>query len=1298
MNSIKPWRWGAVALVSAVMLTACDGENLFDSDQNPFLEPRVSVSGPDGAFAGDTVAISLSATAASNVTRIDVSIRGAANKDTSITTTAAPSVSAVVKVALPAILTDTLLFVTAQASDAQGRVSKVRADTLVVIGPPSIVSVTGADSLTAGTTATVRVRAFGSRRITQIDVSARGALTKDTVIVVSPASNDVTRDITFTIPSAPADTVLRLGISARDISGINSVPVSYLFPIRFASGSVPTVTSVTVTPDPARPGGIVDVRAEATGVRGINNMIFRFRGAVNRDVEVAVSPARTSATVDAQVTLPADISDTLLTVTVVAQDVAGNLSAISNAATRVVRVSDTTSPSVTSTATPTSTAAGRTIQVRVTARDNVGVARIGFAAVNPAGDTVGGSPTLVNTAGLNKDTVFNFAIPSSMTPRTLGVMGIAFDASGRRGISARASVIIADSAAPTITLNAPSAGATIPLQDSVRVSFRVQDPTGVKTIRIQGRATRVDSLGPTVIVDRFEEKTITFNRPLPIDTVITRYLLATADTASESVDIIVTATDSINNTASAIQTVIVGGPRVELRNPINNSQVVVNGTLLITAFAVDRSSGIDSVKLAIRGAQTADYSFRPNSPDSAVINQNHIFGAATGSVTITATAWNRNRISGVSNPVTVNVVAVAAADTAKPSLSVSIQQPLNNRVELDDSITVTVRAGDVGTSGLARVGIAVIATPDTTSVLADTLYRYVNFAPAQSGTTDQVFKFALSEFLDDGGAQRYGPTQPIRFPRQFTFNVHGFAIDAAPTPNCGASVTTTPASLDCVVAPQDPNARLAANVQGQPLIVTTTAGSSVRLPSGGNIADALVDAARQRLYLSNISQSKLEVLDIATSSFVPTGALNGGKGLVGSAPWGLAFTPANDTLVVANSGGTTISKVILGGADDLRENVNKRVFTPNTVLYEILLAVSNGRARYTQNFYDFSDRPQFAAVTAGNLLVYSTTPTGSAPDGTIRFVDPNPDPASATEQPEVKLLFNTGAVRPVSDAYAIANVDSIKIVAGGPVADDTVYVYDHVSGYPDDPTRVIFAKSNNAPSTVTALRALGSDAFIGAGLWNISKVGMSDTTFVAISPDRSTVAFGEGAVNPTGRVILCCSTSTGPSGLEVGISAEVAVSDLINNASERVLGVGLGAPGPDGTILGVARGSVATYFFDRNLRLQGSFSQGVAGGAGGATLHPNQTGRVEPTPNEALAFVATANRTIKILDTVHFYQRGEIPIRDNIAGPLRATLPFPGENGALLSTDPNFILVKLFGVTESGSVVVVNVRNKDLTQ
>ena len=1294
MNWKKPWRWGSFALIAGItLLAACDGENLFDSDQNPFLEPRVSVSAPSGAFAGDTIGIAVSASAAVNIQRIDVSIRGAVSMDTSVTPTpAAPSVSALVKVGLPEFLTDTLIFVQAQAVDAQGRVSKVRADTLTVVGPPSFVGLSGEDSAQAGTNYTLRVRAFGSRPITQIQYAVRGAANIDNTINVNPPVNDVTRDIVIPVPATPADTVLRIQMVARDITGFTSGVVEVVVPLKFSAGAVPTVTSVNVSPNPARPGGTVDVDVTASGIRAIEKITVQFRDAHDDEVEVTVSPARNNPTVTASTTLPATVADTLLRVRVFATDVAGNVSPIVE---RTVRVSDTAAPTVSSSANPASTSAGRQVQIRVTAQDNIALSRIGFAVVNPAGDTVGGVPTLVNTAGRSKDTTFVFTVPSSLTPRTVRVMGIAFDASGRRGISAGAALVVADSAAPVITLTAPTANATLPLQDSVRVSFRVQDATGISSVRIQGQATRVDSLGPTVVVDRFTEKTITFTSPLPRDTVITRYLLATNDTASENVDIIVTATDSLNNRNRAVQTIGVGGPRVELRNPLNGSTVVIGGNMLITAFAVDRTQGIDSLKIAVRGAQTADFSFRPSSPDSVTINQNYTVGAAAGALTITATAWNRNRISGVSNPITVTVAAVAAADTAKPALRLSIATPLNNRVELDDSIAITVTGGDVGTAGLSRMGIALIATPDTSSVAADTVYQYVNFATPQTGNINQTFYVRLADFLDATNAQRYGPTQNIRFPRQFTLNAHAFAIDAAG--NCGAAVATTTQSLACVVAPQDANARLAAGQLGQQLVVTATAGASVRLTASGTIADALVDTRFNRLYLSNITANKLEILDLSTNTFVPTGAATG-VGLVGSAPWGLAFSANNDTLLVANSGSTTISKVMLPPADPnvLKEVTSVRLFTPNNVLYQLSFTINAaGLIRFNSIFHDFSDRPQFAAVDADGVLVYSTKPTEVASSGTLRFVDPNPDPGSNLDLPEVKILFPSGSTTGTPDVYALANIDSLRVLPGGPTTDDQVILFDHRSGYPN---QIISQQGINVQTLINNLRAAGSDAFVGAGSWDLERVGMSDTTFVAISEDRTKIGFGEGAVSPNGRVILCCTKANTAAGLEVGVSGVVAVEDLINNANERVLGLGLGNPDAGGNFLGVARGSQSTYYFERDLRLQGLFSQGVAGGSGGAALHPMQTGVIENNPTESLSFVATANRTIKIIDTVHFYQRGEVPLRDNIAGPLRAVLPSAAENGALANTDPNYILVKLFGVTDQGAVVIINIRNKDLTQ
>jgi hypothetical protein len=165
------------------------------------------------------------------------------------------------------------------------------------------------------------------------------------------------------------------------------------------------------------------------------------------------------------------------------------------------------------------------------------------------------------------------------------------------------------------------------------------------------------------------------------------------------------------------------------------------------------------------------------------------------------------------------------------------------------------------------------------------------------------------------------------------------------------------------------------------------------------------------------------------------------------------------------------------------------------------------------------------------------------------------------------------------------------------------------------------------------------------------------------------------------------------------LSSEIAVRDLVNNASERVIGVGLNNNGS----LGVARGTLATYYFSGRtgnlgageLRLQGEFRAGMAGGQGGATLHPLHSAILE-SGDRALSFAATANRSIKIIDSRHFFERGEIFLRDNVVGPVRAFLPTAEENAGLDAS--NQIVVKLLAVTSGDNVVVINVRRKDLRE
>ncbi|HUP89447.1 MAG TPA: hypothetical protein VM100_08855 [Longimicrobiales bacterium] len=1418
--NFKPWRWGVgVALSASALFVACDGSNLFDADQNPFIEPRVSVALPNEAFAGDSIGVSVSATAAQDLASLSVFIRGAVNKDTTILASGR-SVSAVVKFGLPQILTDTLVFVTAVATDKAGNVSKVRGDTMTVVGPPAIISVSQPDSMRAGTTSTFTIRAFGTRRITQLDLTIRGAISKDTTIFISPPRNDVTQSVSLTLPALVNDTSVRVGIVAKDVNGLSSFPVGVTLPLAItgptavlqspvpasvapgsnldvtvratsarsvskigiilsgavskdttidilppqsdvtrtisiripgdATGStvnvsayaidragarsvasaqvpvainngVPTVTSITTQPaDSVRAGAVLDVRVTATGVRPITELNIRFRGATNADQKVTISPAATTVTKDVQIQIPVEVSDTTLTITAVATDQAGQLSPINTLSTRTVRVTDVSAPTVTASPNKSNTAAGGVVQIRIQARDNVALSQVGFAVVNPAGDTIGTTPTLASTRGAVKDTTFSFTVPLTLTPRTVRVLGIAVDASGRRGISPAASLIIADSAAPTITVIAPSAAGTLPLNDSVRVQIRVQDPTGIKEIRLRGESIRVDSLGPTRTVQRFIEKVITFpiapGVPMPKDTTITRYLNAVPDSISESVNIIVTATDSLSNSSSATTTILVGGPRVELRNPINNAQVVPGGTLLLTAFAVDRSSGIDSVRITISGAQSpAPFIFKspcaaaicaPNglaSNDSVVINQNYIVGPQLGAMQIQATAWNRNRIAGTSSIVTVTVGNVAITDTAKPQVRVAITA--NDRVELSDTITLTVAAQDIGQAGLRRVGVVIIANPGGTGVAPDTLYRdSVYVGTGRTGLQPAPFKFTLAQF-------GYTELNLLRLPRTMTFTVHAFAVDA--DGNCGANVSNTLLALSCdsIMPPLVPAGQkwfIAKNTPGLSQLVTVVPGFSRALPTAGStIADLLVDTQRQRMYLANQNFNRVELLNLKDSTFANPIS-------VGSEPWGMFLNNAAvgigagaQRLMVANSGGTNISLVDVtkpcGGTGNscsavpgaaVSEVGAERILTPNEVLIDVITAVNNGFVRYLTFVHDFSDRPQFIAQDQTGTILHSTKPTGSAPDGTVRYLVATP-PGSPRPF-ESKILFNQNAISQNNDATALAYIDSV-IVQRNTSTDDLVSLCDHTPGQPVagrycSPFLPLSAPgyTPGAPNdAIDFLRDNNSDVFTAGGAWNVGNVGLSDTTFVTTSQDRRIVGFGEGGTGTFARVWLWQSASQ-------GISDDIAVQDLIGNAAERVLGIALNN---DGSI-GGARGANSAYFFSNgvnssgDLRLQGVFSNGIAGGNGGIALHPNHNLATGCNQN-TLAFIATVTRTIKIVDTFNFRERGEILIRDNIVGPLRVALPLAAENVGLVGT-PDEIAVKLYGVTGAGKAVIINVRTRDI--
>ncbi|MEX0892050.1 MAG: hypothetical protein WEB88_07750 [Gemmatimonadota bacterium] len=1245
--------------------------------------PAVQVVGaPDSARVGTAFTFTITASGGRPISTLLVSASGAFTEDQTITISpSSRTVSREVTLSVPDVVQDTVLRLAVAARDESGLTSPATVLEIPLAVPGPTLSMVAPASAQPGGRADLEITASAVRKVASLRFELRGAISRDTVVEVNPAAASLTRSISIPIPGDVTDPELRVRAFAVDVGGAVSAPVSATIAINTGAPVVESLTILTADP---RGGQVVDVRVVASGVRPLTRVNITFRGAATEDLEFPISPSRNNVTVDASVSLPVEIPDTLLIVRATATDEAGEVSAVRET---TVKVRDVTGPTVSSTVAPGSVGSGSTISIRVQAADNVGLGRVGYAVLTSAGDTIGGIPTVVNTAGIRKDTTFTFTVPFALQPGTYNVLGIAFDAAGLRGISSLQALTVVDSGVPVVNILAPGSGATYPLGDSVLVTVGVSDLTGIKSISMKGIAIRQDPFANTQVVDKLVEKTITFPQApqttLPTDTTVSRYLLATADTVSEVVYIVVQATDSLGNVGTDTVDVSVGGPRVTLTNP--GSVVQAGGQLSLQIRAEDAAVGLDSMRISVTGVMDTTFYWRNLAPATDVTRDTTLIVAnTTGTLTINGTAWNRNGIAGVAaEGISVEVTQTAVADTTKPQVLLTITPP-GTRIELDDSITVSVTATDNGGSGIRRMGAVVIAIPDTSTVARDTFYMASDtFTPGLTGSPTRVLTFRLSEAFHE--------LLDWELPRRFTLQAHAFAVDTAG--NCGASVSTTfVPSLACdTVVDAGTNYYTALNAGGLQTVVTVTAGSSVALPDGGTIADAVVDVPRQRLYMSNISNNKVDVLRLSDTTFVATGSASG-KGLVGAAPWGMVINNTGDTLIVANSGGTNISHVVIDDAqaDDLEEDVGRRIRTPNNVLFTVIAGRSNGLVRYSAEWHDFSDRPQFIAQHANGTLLYSTVPTSSATPGTIRFVDTDPNQNGiADDEPEVKLLYNREAVTSTDDTWAVAYIDSLSIV-GGVSSDDLIILYDHVPGQPGS-----FLQSAALPinTALTDLQAKGSDvAWVAGAGWNIDAYALSDTTFVAASGDRNTIAFGEGASDPTGRIILCCDVSFGVGGfIQFGVSDQVAVQDLINNASERVLGLGLNQDG----LLGVARGSDNVYYFDEELRLQGQFTSGIAGGGGGAALHPLHATDVPPA-SERLSFVGTPNQTIKIIDTVHFYERGEIAIRDNITGPLRAYLPNAAENVGLVPGDPNFIVVKLAGVTAGGRVVIVNVREKDI--
>lgn len=802
-----------------------------------------------------------------------------------------------------------------------------------------------------------------------------------------------------------------------------------------------------------------------------------------------------------------------------------------------------------------------------------------------------------------------------------------------------------DRNAPAVEVAAPVAGSIVALGDTVRVMARITDNRALATVEFQGYALKGDPhLGTQQKVARFETKTVKLSggTRAVTDTTLLRDLgPANGDTLPErQVYVVVTARDTAGNAAADTVLISLGGPKLRITTPTADSAFRAGTAVTVRVSAEDRGDRVSSVRVRTTGAFARDTTLRLPSP-LAVVDTVVVFpipNGVQGDLTIDATATSTQRVEGMARPVRIRVTP-AAADAVAPRVSFSAVVP--PRVETTDTVSVTVTAVDEARVDSLGTTVLVLRRNGSRQDTVGVLTQRVGVAPP---TGTHTFRLPLAG-LGLSGLDTLTTT----------VEVVAFAKDGAG--NCAtATAPNTVQSLPCRTGFRG------ATVSDAPGAVSTAfvvRGRTVLPPAPGDtLADLVSD--RRRVFASNRSRNQVEVLPVGSQQY-------GAPILVGSRPWGLAFSPDTGTLLVANSGGAgSISRVsITPTSVPTSEDRARRIVTENVVVYVVRFRIDpeSGRINLDIDHREYSDLPRYLAQTAAGHILYATIPTQAAPGGTVQDYDPR------GVEPVTDVFVEYARASVSADQFVIRRADVVERIIQGSGESSThqLRVCDHAPGgtrgsvcFPQNPgDRMTFQAIEQS------LRAAGSDVIFDYAV-DPELIPLSDTTFLATSRDHRTVAVGEGA-RAVGRVLSFAEDAGGT------VRMIGDTRDLVDNASDRVVGLALN---PDGSV-GAARGN-STYFFNRSLRKLGD--RVVTGNpTGGLALHPAHD---QQNPATALAFVsgldAQGRPVIDVVDTFHFRVLRRIYIRDAVVGALIA-VPTGAASG---------VTIRLYGLTRSGIVAV----------
>ncbi len=883
------------------------------------------------------------------------------------------------------------------------------------------------------------------------------------------------------------------------------------------------------------------------------------------------------------------------------------------------------------------------LQFNVSAADNISLLTVGWSVTGAVTfDTV--VTFTETTPSFSEDvTIFGF------TSGTFEITATATDGSGNEATPDTATARVFDLQLAAFVLPDPAG----PLQAArvggvVRVQLQATNSDGLSKITLDGVAFRGSSvLGTDTVVQRFEPK-IVDDLIGVTDTLIIRDLIATeGDLTVELATLRGVVEDARGNVDTAfVQIQLTSGPELTVTSPSDSAQVAPGfnvGVEILAEGMLLAEVGFLTTGIVIAG----DTSFFVIGSQPDTTSESFILaipaGTAPGFITLFPVGQDSAGNLGTGFPITIEVVAAGGVlDTEPPLILDSI--PL--RAEVDDQ--VLIKGTDLG--GITRLGYIV-------STLAGAVVSGDSTTFGGTNTNEEV-RYLMR--LD---------TVIATFPTQYV--VTTFGLDGAA--NRGANSVD---GLTSLVAP------------GQADTVTVVAGRTKVLPTGGAVADGIVNrnlGTAGEIYLTNVALDQLEVFDIATRSFgtaIPIGAQP-----VGIALWPSDTLGANANIVmVANSGGTNISIVNVAGGFETRRHA-----LPNFIIHTVETALDEETAQIIESVirYDFSDRPQYIGATCrptaglttcaadSIYAVYSTTPTAAQPI-------PLPNRGS--------MRWENLTACDVALGKDCFGADGIILSGDEPDSAQSHFFFEHAQIPPSnlsDTLRVFAERSGVSEILLYAEQGITIDLF---------QLAFGDTTYVRNSGNFTHSFVGEGGdvgnqfarvlsydgnvpIREVSRTLLIIDTTIvsigpptvftidttavvfGPSFIDDGVSRGTQVTDFVTNTAMPILSIGTNFNG----LTNLVRRTDSIYVVDEFLRLVGTidiassnygmdlnFDHAFAATAGGTPGAGGGAG----DPDDRILFAATDNPEIVAYDTWFYGEIESIPIRDPIIGPLRmAELP-----------------------------------------